>query len=414
MTLFPAAKDDFTAENGVTYTWEDNRWRTKAYRLDDEALDDYLTKNNPRATGALTVSPVDWMEQSKFCVTNGSSAYFILKPSSTAERSQIQYWGMTEGDRDLATVGYVKGQLNSLGEEQIDYLPLTGGTMTGALQVTRPGITAAGQYVFSAKADGLPSDKSVAFRVTADGGVKAGHDTGTAFIAKANNDVVTKKFVDTNLVPSSGGTFTGQLTVKYSGGDVPRFVVSNGDFHSFFVQTNHMAHCRGRVYVNSYMEDGGGQTGDANKLATINEVKEIAAESGGGGKFIDNFDRGYTTVQGSSTAPLSFNTIALLDSDGLATKNFANISQVLMSWDQMNPEYITKTGHIKLTDEGSDILRGYLTVLDYKVSDGRNVAFQVMPGKYGGNTSEIGYGKRLSLTFNGALFGTYDPLWSPS
>ena len=40
MTLFPAAKDDFTAENGVTYTWEDNRWRTKAYRLDDEALDD--------------------------------------------------------------------------------------------------------------------------------------------------------------------------------------------------------------------------------------------------------------------------------------------------------------------------------------------------------------------------------------
>ena len=82
-----------------------------------------------------------------------------------------------------------------------------------------------------------------------------------------------------------------------------------------------MAHCRGRVYVNSYMEDGGGQTGDANKLATINEVKEIAAESGGGGKFIDNFDRVYTTIQGSSTAPLSFNTIALLDSDGLATKN---------------------------------------------------------------------------------------------
>ena len=31
MTLFPAAKDDFTAENGVTYTWEDNRWRTKSF-----------------------------------------------------------------------------------------------------------------------------------------------------------------------------------------------------------------------------------------------------------------------------------------------------------------------------------------------------------------------------------------------
>ena len=64
MTLFPTAKEDFTAENGVTYTWEDNRWRTKAYRLDDAALADYLPKNNPLEAGALTVLPVDWMEQS--------------------------------------------------------------------------------------------------------------------------------------------------------------------------------------------------------------------------------------------------------------------------------------------------------------------------------------------------------------
>ena len=55
--------------------------------------------------------------------------------------------------------------------------------MTGALQVTRLyGITAAANTFFC-WADGLPSDKSVAFRVTADGSVKAGHDTGTAFMA---------------------------------------------------------------------------------------------------------------------------------------------------------------------------------------------------------------------------------------
>ena len=78
----------------------------------------YLPVNNPRAKGALTVSPVDWMEQSKFCVTNGSTSYFILKPSSTNTRSQVQYFGLTEGDYDVATVGYVKSQLTSLGEEQ--------------------------------------------------------------------------------------------------------------------------------------------------------------------------------------------------------------------------------------------------------------------------------------------------------
>ena len=32
---FPAEKDDFTAENGVTYHWSENRWRTKAFRTSE-------------------------------------------------------------------------------------------------------------------------------------------------------------------------------------------------------------------------------------------------------------------------------------------------------------------------------------------------------------------------------------------
>ena len=38
MTLFPELKDDFTAENGVTYTWEDNRWRTKSFLTADGSV----------------------------------------------------------------------------------------------------------------------------------------------------------------------------------------------------------------------------------------------------------------------------------------------------------------------------------------------------------------------------------------
>ena len=44
MTLFPDTKEDFTAENGVTYTWDDNRWRTKAYKIDDSELQNYVSK----------------------------------------------------------------------------------------------------------------------------------------------------------------------------------------------------------------------------------------------------------------------------------------------------------------------------------------------------------------------------------
>ena len=46
MTIFPASKEDFTAENGVTYTWDENRWRTKAYKIDDTALADYVTQDD--------------------------------------------------------------------------------------------------------------------------------------------------------------------------------------------------------------------------------------------------------------------------------------------------------------------------------------------------------------------------------
>ena len=42
MFIFPEAKEDFTAENGVTYTWDENRWRVRAYKLDDSKLEGYV------------------------------------------------------------------------------------------------------------------------------------------------------------------------------------------------------------------------------------------------------------------------------------------------------------------------------------------------------------------------------------
>ena len=101
-----------------------------------------------------------------------------------------------------------------------DYVEKSGSTMTGALQVTRPGVTAAGQYVFSVKSDAL-GDKPVSFRVTADGGVKAGHDTSHPFMATANNDVVTKKYLDQQIAaipePEIPDPVASGPTTKYDG-----------------------------------------------------------------------------------------------------------------------------------------------------------------------------------------------------
>ena len=65
----------------------------------------------------------------------------------------------------------------NLGYLQDNYLKLGGGTMTGALACTRP------KTIFK--------DEEGKHRVTADGAVKAGHDTSHAFMAVAN-DVVTR------------------------------------------------------------------------------------------------------------------------------------------------------------------------------------------------------------------------------
>ena len=98
-----------------------------------------------------------------------------------------------------------------------EYLPLTGGEITGRLDVTGPvfvsntssvfkrtASTSASNYILSAEAPLLDPDggKDVAFRVTADGSVKAGHDNSSPFIASAKNDVVTKAYVDAHALQS--------------------------------------------------------------------------------------------------------------------------------------------------------------------------------------------------------------------
>ena len=118
-----------------------------------------------------------------------------------------------------------------------EYLPLTGGTIEGSLACTRPGQTAAGTYIFSVKASGLEEGKQVAFRVTADGAVKAGHDTGHPFMASAKNDVVTKKYLDDQIaaipkpeIPEvSNGPTTEYDGNRYCKNGVSTTVLETGD-----------------------------------------------------------------------------------------------------------------------------------------------------------------------------------------
>ena len=74
--------------------------------------------------------------------------------------------------------------------------------MTGSISCERPGT--GNTYLFSCKAQGLPEGNQVAFRVTGDGAVKAGHSTSSPFMASAANDVVTKKYLDAQIADVAG------------------------------------------------------------------------------------------------------------------------------------------------------------------------------------------------------------------
>ena len=154
MTLFPELKDDFTAENGVTYTWEDNRWRTKSFlTADGSVVEVGPTPPADPSEGGL------WYDSTRlelfvfYTDRDGVGGWVPCSPlGARVEAGEIVQAQLVER----------VGELEKRDPEL--YVEKAGSTMTGALQVTRPGITAAGQYVLSAKADGLPSDKSVAFR----------------------------------------------------------------------------------------------------------------------------------------------------------------------------------------------------------------------------------------------------------
>ena len=74
----------------------------------------------------------------------------------------------------------------------------------------------------------------------------------------------------------------------------------------------------------------------------------------------------------------------------------------------------TKSGIIKMAPEDQpNLIYGYLQVVDMVVNEGRNVTLIVSLAKVGGNISQIPYGKRVVVEFNGVFFGVYDPFYNP-
>ena len=288
-SIFPESKEDFTAANGITYTWAENRWRTKTYDTNE-----YLPLDGGTVTGPTTFdcpTMVKWDKAS-------SNSY----PFSVYGGDK---WSFRVGD-----TGVVK--------------------ISGTTEMNQPSGTA-----LRIKKDGLDKVK-----IEHGGRIFCGYDLS---LDEDDRTVVTRGYVKEQIaaIPAPEG-------------------------------------------------------------------------GGGGGQFIDEFNHGYAAIQGNETAPINNNQIAFLDDTGEATKQFSSIGKVLLPHAFINPEWVTKTGAIKIeSEDGLGAPWGYLSVVDMVLNEGKNVTLVVKPAKYGGNNSDISYGKRLTVTFNGVFFGVYDPFWNP-
>ena len=173
-TLFPQTKEDFTADNGVTYTWDVNRWRTKAYKLDESKLDEYLPLTGGDLSGKLTVrkiredrntiamSILGQVRDNDNAIINDVLFKSYQREIGSPQADYIAYYGSGGGANEILNRKTAQSEFASKTafeelEQAVDdieippaadpieldgYLELAGGTMTGDIAMDGNRVTA--------------------------------------------------------------------------------------------------------------------------------------------------------------------------------------------------------------------------------------------------------------------------------
>ena len=166
-----------------------------------------LTLHSNRASGATVVN------SSRCQITTSRPTYVIVQD----EEPKVAYrgaLGYRESDDVLSISNWATGFAGGIGPQWTeinrgggggeggDYLSLSGGEVDGKTVFKRTNSPEINSYVLSVESPFLGENgtKNTAFRVTAEGVVKAGHDTSNPFMATASNDVVTKGFADAEFL----------------------------------------------------------------------------------------------------------------------------------------------------------------------------------------------------------------------
>ena len=251
---FPAEKTDFTAENGVTYSWSGTHWRVKAYRLDDAALKDYATQ--------------DWTENK---IENELVPYASKTYSDTEDSKlqlQIDELGITKGKVSRYSVKNNSGspvsrpgELATNNSSPANITIMSFGTEDADNNLTKPmadddiiefvdAVSSEVTRYKIADASGAPTLVAVEY-ISGDNEFVVGEEE-QVYIYPQNSvgSGVSKEYVDDHFLPLNGGVLAGHLTIGQNSNTY--FNKADGT-KQFEVRTN-----SGDYFTNIYSLNGGG------------------------------------------------------------------------------------------------------------------------------------------------------------
>ena len=240
--VFPEDKKDFTAANGVTYSWNGDKWVTKTFKADESVLEDYVKEDQFTADQAAQDQLIAANRRSieELEVTKGPVSRYECKGTSfnVATRNGELYVNDATA-ANVTIISFAAFDLNGNPTRPVSVGDIVefveSATLKSVGQVSRFRVT--------------NGDDPAALEVTYLNGENnfAVGETEEVYIYPQNEETASKEYVDDNFLPLTGGDLTGQLNtdslikstrntgyglqLKPDNGDPISWLHTNGTFH---------------------------------------------------------------------------------------------------------------------------------------------------------------------------------------
>ena len=218
--IFPEDKADFLAPNGVTYSWDGNKWVTKTFKADESVLENYVKTDDFEAdqTRQDDAFSADQAAQDQLIAENRRSIEELQVTKGPVSRYECKGTSFFLATRN--------GELyvNSATAADVTLISIAAFDLNG--NPTRP-INTGDIIEFVESATTRTTGQLSRFRITngtdpqglevvylnGNNNFEVGR-TEETYIYPQNEETASKEYVDDNFLPLAGGELTGPLRIK--------------------------------------------------------------------------------------------------------------------------------------------------------------------------------------------------------